>query len=110
MNTNKCHINVLLVLCKKKNAGTILFFQIIFRCILVGMIVIFAHTASLENQKSRKQIFFILDPKPRKNFNKAKERLFKQDFCMAYTERIILLYFFHICGMQHDMIIYNYVV
>ena len=37
---------------------------------------------------------FILDPKPRRILNKAKERHFKQDFCMSYTGRIILVYFF----------------
>ena len=75
------------------------------------MIVIFAHIASSENQKSQKKIFFILDPKPRKFLNKAKERHFKQDFFMSYTGRIILVYLYiYICDMQHDMIIYNYMV
>ena len=55
-------------------------------------------------------LFFILDPEPRKFLNKAKGRHFKQDFYMSYTERIILVYFFHICDMQQDMKIYNYVV
>ena len=73
------------------------------------MIVIFAHIASLENQKSHKINIFILDPKRKKKLNKAKERHFKQAFCMSYTGRIILVYLY-ICDMQHDMIIYNYMV
>ena len=55
-------------------------------------------------------LFFILDQKPRKFLNKTKGRHFKQDFCMSYTGRIILVYCFHICDMQQDMKIYKYVV
>ena len=36
---------------------------------------------------------FHFGPKRRKFLNKAKERHFKQDFCMSYTGRIILVYF-----------------
>ena len=53
---------------------------------------------------------FHFGPKTAKKIYKAKERHFKQDFCMPYTGRIILVYFFHICDMQHDTKIYNYVV
>ena len=79
-------------------------FQKIRRCILVEMIVISALIASLENQKSRKYFFFSFWTQNRENFEiKAKGRHLKQDFCMSYTGRIILVYFFHICDMQQVM-------
>ena len=45
-------------------------FQIILRCVLVEMIVISAHIASLENQKSRIFFFFFFSflTKNRENF------------------------------------------
>ena len=93
MNTNKCHIHVLLQL-YVKNAGTILFLNDFPDNSLMHPgrnDCNFRAYCKFGKSEIARINLFILDPKPRKILNKEKER---QDFCISYTGRIILIYFF----------------
>ena len=97
MNTNKCHIHVLLQLYVKKNAGTILFLNDFPDNSLMHLgrnDCNFRAYCTFGKSEITKINLFHFGPKTAKSLNKAKERHFKQDFCMSYTGRIILVYFF----------------
>ena len=72
INTNKCHIHVLLQLYVQIMLEQYCFsmiFQIIFWCSLVGMIVISAHIASLEKSEIANINLFQFEPKTAKILN-----------------------------------------
>ena len=90
------HSRFITALCKK-NAGTILFLNDFPDNSLMHLgrnDCNFRAYCKFGKSELAKINLFILDTKPRKILNKAKERHFKQDFCMSYTGRIILVYFF----------------
>ena len=97
MNTNKCHIHVLLQLYVKQKAETILFLNDFPDNSLMhpgrnGCN--FRAYCKFGKSEIVKIYLFHFGPKTAENFKKAKERHFKQGFCMSYTGRIILVYFF----------------
>ena len=83
MNTNKCHINVLLQLYVKQNAGTILILNDFPDNSLMHLgrnDYYFRAYCKFGKSEIAKINLFILDPKPRKFFNKVKERHFSRIF------------------------------
>ena len=90
------HSRFITALCKK-NAGTIFFlndFPANFFMLLGRNDCNFRAYCKFGKSEIAKINLFHFGPKTAKILNKSKERHFKQDFCMSYTGRIILVYFF----------------
>ena len=74
------------------------------------MILIFAHIAGRENQKSRKLMIFILEPKPRIfEIKQRNDKISKFFACHTMGDLCSDIYI-HISDKQNDMKIYNFVV
>ena len=90
------HSRFITALCKK-NAGTILFLNHFPDNSLMHLgrsDCNFRAYCKFGKSEIAKINLFHFGPKTAKIFIKSKERQFKQDFCMSYTGRIILVYFF----------------
>ena len=87
------HSRFITALCKK-NAGTILFLNDNSLMHLGRNDCNFRAYCKFGKSEIAKINLFHFGPKTAKNLKKkAKERHYKQDFCMSYTGRIILVYF-----------------